>query len=59
MEKEFSKMKSRRIISLSTLFIALLSAPLSAKETVTVWSWFVQGTMQKSIEAFEKNNPDI
>ncbi|CCN69315.1 ABC transporter substrate-binding protein [Vibrio nigripulchritudo] len=52
-------MKSRRIISLSTLFIALLSAPLSAKETVTVWSWFVQGTMQKSIEAFEKNNPDI
>lgn len=43
---------------------ALLSAVLAsqaqaATQVVTVWSWFVQTTMQKSIDAFEKEHPDI
>ena len=29
------------------------------KQTVTVWSWFVQSTMEKMIAAFEQANPEI
>lgn len=58
-EMEFSNMKSRCKITLCALFIAVLSTSSFAKETVNVWSWFVQGTMQKSIAAFEEANPDI
>lgn len=39
--------------------VAALSPAHAAPKEVTVWSWFVQSTMQKSIEAFEKNHPDI
>jgi raffinose/stachyose/melibiose transport system substrate-binding protein len=39
---------------------AIAAAPACAQQkTVTVWSWFVQSTMQKSIAAFEKAHPDI
>lgn len=31
----------------------------SETKTVTVWSWFVASTMQKSIAAFEKAHPNI
>lgn len=47
---------------LTTVFLALASAfaPARAEQrTVTVWSWFVQSTMQKSIADFEKAHPDI
>lgn len=38
----------------------LLAVPAWAQQKeVTVWSWFVQSTMQKSIAAFEKAHPDI
>jgi len=38
----------------------LLSIPAYAEtKTVTVWSWFIQSTMNKSIAAFEKEHPDI
>ena len=49
-----------------TLAVAILLASVSAiaparadQKEVTVWSWFVQSTMQKSIAAFEKAHPDI
>jgi raffinose/stachyose/melibiose transport system substrate-binding protein len=29
------------------------------KQQVTVWSWFIQSTMKKSIEAFNEAHPDI
>ncbi len=29
------------------------------KKEVTIWSWFITSTMEKSIEAFEKKHPDI
>ncbi len=38
---------------------ATLSPARSETKEVTIWSWFVQSTMQKSIDAFEKNHPDI
>ncbi|WP_119392024.1 ABC transporter substrate-binding protein [Taklimakanibacter lacteus] len=39
---------------------ALVSATAQAQQKeVTVWSWFVQSTMEKSIAAFEKAHPDI
>ena len=36
-----------------------LAAAQAADQEVTVWSWFVSSTMQKSIAAFEKANPGI
>ena len=38
---------------------ALCSPAMADQKEVTVWSWFVQSTMQKSIAAFEKAHPDI
>ena len=38
--------------------LAAPSAQAQQKE-VTVWSWFIQSTMQKSIAAFEKQHPDV
>jgi raffinose/stachyose/melibiose transport system substrate-binding protein len=44
----------------TVLAAALASVPAYAQQKeVTVWSWFVQSTMQKSIAAFEKAHPDI
>src|SRR5262249_11566187 len=31
----------------------------AADKEVTVWSWFIASTMQKSIDAFEKTHPGI
>ena len=43
-----------------SLTALLLSLPAYAEtKTVTVWSWFIQSTMNKSIAAFEKEHPDI
>jgi raffinose/stachyose/melibiose transport system substrate-binding protein len=42
--------------------LALLMSTTSiwaADKEVTVWSWFVQSTMQKSIDAFQKAHPDV
>ncbi|WP_434360558.1 extracellular solute-binding protein [Parasalinivibrio latis] len=52
-------MKTGWKIAVSALALAGLTHTASAKETVTVWSWFIQSTMEKSIAAFEKENPDI
>ena len=45
----------------SLLFASSLAIAAHAqdKQEVTVWSWFIQSTMDKSIEAFEKAHPDI
>ncbi|MCL6444046.1 MAG: extracellular solute-binding protein [Alicyclobacillus sp.] len=29
------------------------------KQVVTVWSWFIEGTMEKAIQAFEKKHPNV
>jgi raffinose/stachyose/melibiose transport system substrate-binding protein len=39
--------------------VAAFSPARADQKEVTVWSWFVQSTMQKSIAAFEKTHPDI
>lgn len=36
-----------------------VSAQAQEKQEVTVWSWFIQSTMDKSIAAFEAAHPDI
>ena len=44
----------------ATLAALLTSTAAFAEPTeVTVWSWFVQSTMDKSIAAFEEKYPDI
>ena len=45
-------------VSILAASLAIGSAEAQHKE-VTVWSWFVQSTMEKSIAAFEKVHPDI
>ncbi|MDQ0396513.1 ABC transporter substrate-binding protein [Labrys monachus] len=53
----------RRLVGLAAA--ALLGTGLAApsaqaqQKEVTVWSWFIQSTMQKSIAAFEKQHPDV
>jgi raffinose/stachyose/melibiose transport system substrate-binding protein len=42
----------------ATLFMAHL-ALAQAPQTVSVWSWFIASTMEKSIKAFEAKNPGI
>lgn len=52
----------RKMLFLATTILAaaLYSASANAEQKeVTVWSWFVQSTMEKSIAAFEKAHPDI
>ncbi|SDX79187.1 carbohydrate ABC transporter substrate-binding protein, CUT1 family [Ruegeria halocynthiae] len=45
---------------LATLAALMTSTAATADETeVTVWSWFVQSTMEKPIAAFEEKYPDI
>jgi raffinose/stachyose/melibiose transport system substrate-binding protein len=29
------------------------------KKEITVWSWFISSTMEKSIKAFEQKNPGL
>jgi raffinose/stachyose/melibiose transport system substrate-binding protein len=52
----------QRAFCLAIALLMSLSAPglaRAATKTVTVWSWFVASTMQKSIAAFEKAHPDV
>ena len=52
----------KRQFAFATLLLASTAAFAAAHaepKEVTVWSWFVQSTMQKSIAAFEKAHPDI
>ncbi|MGV1822329.1 extracellular solute-binding protein [Agrobacterium tumefaciens] len=51
-------MKTKLLLAVSAIAMALSSGSAWAQEKeVTVWSWFVQSTMQKSIAAFEKAHP--
>ena len=54
-------MKKLLFLATTILAAALYSASANAeaRREVTVWSWFIQSTMQKSIAAFEKAHPDI
>ncbi|UVK41747.1 extracellular solute-binding protein [Mesorhizobium sp. AR10] len=53
-------MKKLLFLATSILAAALYSASANAEQKeVTVWSWFIQSTMDKSIAAFEKVHPDI
>jgi raffinose/stachyose/melibiose transport system substrate-binding protein len=53
-------MNSRLVLAAGIVAsITTLSSAHAAPKEVTVWSWFVQSTMQKSIDAFEKVHPDI
>lgn len=53
-------MKKMLFMATTMLAAALYSASANAEQKeVTVWSWFVQSTMEKSIAAFEKAHPDI
>jgi raffinose/stachyose/melibiose transport system substrate-binding protein len=54
------QMKTRAFV-FTLLAIGVLSAvPADAQQKeITVWSWFVASTMQKSIKAFEAKHPDL
>lgn len=53
-------MRKMLFMATTMLAAALYSASAYAdQKEVTVWSWFVQSTMEKSIAAFEKAHPDI
>ena len=53
-------MKKMLFLATTILAAALYSVSAYAEQKeVTVWSWFVQSTMEKSIAAFEKAHPDI
>ena len=50
------------LLSAASLLVATTIAgwaQAQEKQEVTVWSWFIQSTMKKSIEAFNKAHPDI
>lgn len=50
------------LVGAASLLVAITLAwwaQAQEKQQVTVWSWFIQSTMEKSIEAFNKAHPDI
>ena len=50
------------LLSAASLLVATSiawAAQAQEKQQVTVWSWFIQSTMKKSIEEFSKAHPDI
>ncbi|RUW89658.1 extracellular solute-binding protein [Mesorhizobium sp. M7A.F.Ca.US.011.01.1.1] len=52
----------RKLLFLATTIVGAALAAASAnaeQKEVTVWSWFIQSTMDKSIAAFEKVHPDV
>ena len=52
----------RKALKFAALLIGaelIAASALAEQKEVTVWSWFVQSTMQKSIDAFQKAHPDI
>lgn len=50
---------SLKLAAAALLGSALLGPAYAAGQEVTVWSWFIASTMQKSIDAFQKEHPDI
>src|ERR1700740_2907349 len=54
---------NKRLILISLLTIALFPsigrADEQAKKQITVWSWFISSTMEKSIKEFEDKNPGL
>ncbi|MBX5193698.1 extracellular solute-binding protein [Rhizobium sp. NZLR3b] len=53
-------MNKKLLVAVSAIAMALSSGTGWAQQKeVTVWSWFIQSTMNKSIAAFEKAHPDI
>ena len=53
-------MKKVLVLGAALLGASILSsAAWAADKQVTVWSWFIQSTMQKSIDAFEKAHPGV
>ena len=43
----------------TALFLSVGRADDQAKKQITVWSWFISSTMEKSIKAFEEKNPGV
>jgi raffinose/stachyose/melibiose transport system substrate-binding protein len=43
----------------TALFLSVGRADDRAKKQITVWSWFISSTMEKSIKAFEEKNPGL
>jgi len=55
-----SNMKIYRIVVALFLFACVYARPANGAENeITVWSWFVSSTMDKSIKAFEEKNPGL
>ena len=53
-------MRHKGLLALTLLATVAASLPARAEQKeVTVWSWFVQSTMQRATVAFEKAHPDI
>ena len=53
-------MKAKLVLSAALVGAGIFATSAHAAEKeVTIWSWFVNSTMQKSIDAFEKTHPDI
>ncbi len=53
-------MKAKYLFSAALIGMSLFAVSASAKtKEVTIWSWFVNSTMQKSIDAYEKAHPDV
>lgn len=52
-------MRIAKMLAGALVATALVSAAHAADKEVTVWSWFVQSTMEKSIAAFEKAHPGV
>ncbi len=52
-------MRKKLFLATTVLAAALSVGSAWAEQEVTVWSWFIQSTMDKSIAAFEKAHPDI
>src|SRR5271163_121729 len=55
-------MKKRTIVAFlltGQLLLSAGSAEDQAKKQITVWSWFISSTMEKSIKAFEEKNPGL
>lgn len=46
-------------LATSVHFAGFANDHTKQKQTVTVWSWFVQSTMEKMIAAFEQANPNV
>jgi raffinose/stachyose/melibiose transport system substrate-binding protein len=55
---------NKLLLLLATVLTGALLIPIGradeqAKKPITVWSWFISSTMQKSIKAFQEENPGL